>query len=72
MSEFWTPEKVRETLPYVSVRINGRNVIGRVSGRKNRFASVSLGYSTALQQFVDRTYSWEAVARSLNTGEPLH
>lgn len=62
----WTVERVREELPDVTVDWAGVVTIhGKAVGRQNRFARVYDG-----NRYVGE-WSWEAVARSLNTGRPL-
>ena len=61
---YWTADKVREELPFVAVRINGRNVIGRVLGRLLPFAGVIVGD-------VKFDVAWETVANCLNSGRPI-
>lgn len=71
-AEQWTPEQVREALPQVSVLFhhNGApiEILCIVSGRKNKFATVrpfEFGSAT------EWTFSWDAIAHSLNTGNAL-
>ena len=77
----WTPADVREYLPDVKVRFSGvlplsngtkqtinvPQVIDCITcGRLNEFATVRVhGYALSWQ------FSWDAIARSLNTGKPL-
>lgn len=66
-----TIAQVKAELPDVKVMHNGKRHLGRVSGRLNQFATVSIGYSPALRDFVDFQFSWEAIARAVNSGLPL-
>lgn len=58
-------DKVKRDLPYVKVRLNGRTFDGKLSGRLNEQATVSLGYSTSLRDWVDFHFSWETVTRAV-------
>ena len=62
-----TIEEVKEQLPPVDVRYQGKIMQAMVRGRLNRFASVSLWPS----HDVSFEYSWEAVHRAVITGNPL-
>lgn len=62
-----TIEQVKEQLPCVEVRYQGKTVMALVRGRQNKFASVSLWPS----HDVSFEYSWEAVHRAVVTGNPL-
>ncbi len=66
-----TIAEIKRDLPQVQVKIGKKKVWARISGRLNQFATVSLGYSTAAQTWVDFSFSWEAIAHSLNSGKPL-
>ena len=66
-----TIDEVKRDLPQVQVMFNGKVRWAKVSGRLNNVATVSVGYSSTLAEFVDFHFSWEAVARSVNSGEPL-
>lgn len=60
----WTVE-VREILPDVDVQIGDETYTGRVSGRKNPFATVTLLDGRSHE------FSWDAVARAYFQGELL-
>ena len=75
--EPWTIATVKRDLPSVSIRIvKGKIVTGRVSGRLNQFATVSVPNTGTLHSnsiiFADGQFSWEAIAHSLNSGKPLN
>ena len=64
----WTEQRVRDELPEVLIEVQGVVSAGQVSGRFERYAHVSFlyhGYGFCAE------WSWEAVVRALETGEPL-
>ena len=63
--EAWTAESVKEKLPDVPVKFNGKVYIGRVLGRKNRFATVSIDDGREWE------WNWETIATALNNGWEL-
>lgn len=77
----WTAAKVREELPTVQVKIGRKVVQGRVSGRKNQFATVSVtngsmskrfpSFGSHAPIFMDWSFAWDTIAHSLNTGKAL-
>lgn len=75
MKMIWTVDHVKEELPYVRVRLGATIVQGKVSGRRNPFATVSIRNTGTLhsesQLWVNIEYSWETIAHSLNTDKPL-
>ena len=60
----YTIESVKQDLPAVKIRINGKIVEGSVKGRKNRFATVR--YENYQWDF-----AWETIVRALNNDTPL-
>lgn len=60
----WTIEKVKKELPEVKVNLNGRVIKGNIRGRKNRFASVSIGSCSW-------EFAWATIVHSLNSNKPL-
>lgn len=65
----WTVQRVKDELPDVMVRVGGRKaqpVKAVVRGRLNRFATVGF-----LDSALAVECSWDAVANSLNSGQPL-
>ena len=66
--EAWTPATVREDLPDVTVRFRGREVQCITFGRQCDFARVQLQGARDVPAW---EFSWDAIARSLNTGRPL-
>ena len=67
IGKVWTPERVKEELPDVKVRLADRKTVVTcgVRGRKNQFATVFFPDDRREE------YAWTAVAWSLNTGTPL-
>jgi hypothetical protein len=64
--EPWSAETVRQDLPDVKVKLDGRILDCRTCGRLNEFATVFVhGYAMQWQ------FSWHAIAHSLNSGRPL-
>lgn len=62
-----TVAQVKKELPNVKLKIGKRVTTGKVTGRMNKFASVhEFGKLGTVYKF-----SWEAVARSVNSGRPL-
>lgn len=79
----FTPEKrhiddIKRDLPPVCVRFNGKQYWARVSGRKNRSATVSPFQLRNGDKLVKTIcgpcfkFSWEAVCRSVVSGVPLN
>lgn len=62
----WTIEKVRETLPDVTVETQGRSVRCCVGGRNNRFATV---YD--LDTLTHWEFPWVTIVNCLNANRPL-
>ena len=62
-------EEIQEQLPDVIVRIEGVDYTGRVRGRNDRFATVSVEIRPNV--WMDISFSWEAIERHLNIGMPL-
>ncbi len=58
-----TIAEVRATLPNITVKTDRGFVVGRVEGRKNRFATVIIGSGDA-----ERTFqaTWEVVKEAYN------
>lgn len=71
-----TIEQVKRELPNVKVRIGRKVATGRVSGRLNKFATVSVTNEGTLHRntpiWMDWQFSWEAIAHAVTTGEPLN
>ena len=70
----WTPELVRERLPAVQVRIGDRVFAAWTSGRAMPCASVTAKLpieGTGASVPVTFEFSWDALARVLNTGGQL-
>lgn len=70
----WTPAKVKAELPDVSIQVGRKVCRGRVTGRLNPVATVTVtehrcGYG--YPPWHDWHFSWEAIARSLNDDKPL-
>jgi hypothetical protein len=68
----WTPESVREHLPDVTVKMNGKVYPAMVRGHSMRFAGVTIILSehpwTLLPQF---EVAWSTVAHCLNADQPI-
>ena len=68
-------DECRRDLPPVRVRINGKTLWARTSGRLNDFATVSITNTGTLRSgselFWDAQYSWQAVCRAVVSGVPL-
>jgi hypothetical protein len=74
-STTWTAASVRRELPAIGVKIGKKTVTGRISGRLNQFATVSVTNMGTLhsgsQVFADWQVSWDTLAHCLNTGRPV-
>ena len=64
--EHWTIQKVKDELPKIVVIYNDEKFLCQVSGRKLHFAHVHSLESGHIWE-----YSWETIARSLNSNMPL-
>lgn len=71
----WDVEKVKAELPNVKVKIGNQIHTGRVSGRLNKFATVSvtnLGTLHAKSRvFADFQVAWPTIVHALNNDRPL-
>ena len=75
----WTQDRVKAELPNVRVVIGKRELIGRVSGRRNQCATVTVDYITNGKPtehlrgapWVDFHTSWASIAYALNENHPL-
>lgn len=71
----WTVESVKRLLPSVRVHTGKRKfATGRVSGRLNRFATVTVDNCFrhgSNDPWMDFEFSWEAIVHSLNNGTAL-
>ena len=63
----WNAGKVKELLPPIKVLVNKTMYIGKICGRLNPFATVSV---KSLGD-VDIEISWPALARLLNADKPI-
>lgn len=71
----WTEKSVKELLPAVTVKV-GRNIVpGRVSGRLNAFATVSVKNQGTLHNrsyiYGDWQVAWCTIVYCLNEGKPI-
>ena len=64
-----TIEELKDKLPDVRVEFNGTLYLATVHGRKNKFATVAVHVGTG--RYVTAEYSWESIARSVETRRPL-
>lgn len=64
-------EEIKEKLPSVKVKIGGKVWEGRISGRKEKFATVIVPLGTYPATFGPYQYAWETIKRHLDTGKPL-
>ena len=64
-----TIEQTKDTLPDVRVSVLGTIITSRVSGRKERFATVFI--PTPQGSWLNYQFSWETVARAVNSGKAL-
>lgn len=70
----WTIARVKSELPDVRLQIGRKIVSARLSGRLNQFATVSTTNDfprRGVPLFADWEFSWETIARSLNSGRAL-
>ena len=64
-----TIEEIKQNLPDVLVRMDKKmTVTGRVSGRRNAFATVSCEWHGVPVQY---EYAWETIAHAVNNNTPL-
>ncbi len=71
----WTVKRVKEELPTVKIKIGGVVSDGRVSGRLNKFATVSVTNDkprSGVPLFYDAQFAWETIANCLNSGNTLN
>lgn len=61
-----TIESVKEQLPKVQVKVDGKIITANVSGRRNRFATV-----WTKQNMDGWEVAWSTIVDSLNSGNPL-
>jgi hypothetical protein len=74
-----TVSQVKRDLPWVAIKIGGRVLTARVSGRLNPFATVTVAYIDNGKPneylrgapWADYQFSWEAVTRAINNATPL-
>lgn len=75
MNEIWTAERVKRDLPSVQVKIGRKVMSGRLSGRLNQFATVTVNNEGTLHAgnlpWMDVQASWETLADLLNGNRPL-
>jgi len=68
-------DECKRDLPPVKVRINGKVLWARTSGRLNQFCTVSVTNTGTLHSgselFSDAQYSWNSVCRAVVSGVPL-
>ena len=64
----WTGVMVKKQLPAVDVIIGHKKVVGKVSGRKNKFATV---WVILLDVQTPIEFSWVTIARALSANKPL-
>jgi hypothetical protein len=67
----WTIETVKRDLPKVHIRKHGKIYDGKLTGRLNQFASVSICGQVVNGRYVPmmgeiREYAWDTVTRILN------
>lgn len=74
----WTPELVRTDLPTVFIQWEGKPWQARVTGRANRFASVSPEFDLTDRAKYPRRimgpifhFAWETIAHAANSGKLL-
>lgn len=68
----WTVASVREILPAVRVeRSKGVIVEGKLTGRANEYATVSIPSVLHPDSWLSWQFSWRTVADALNRGKPL-
>ena len=63
----WTIARVKDELPNVKIKIDGKVETGGVRGSKDKFATVWV-YRLGATYY---SFSWDAVCRALNSGRPL-
>lgn len=66
-----TESQVRSDLPNVPVLLDGRLMVGRLSGRELPFARVALFHGDGRAALTVLEFSWTAVARAATTNNPL-
>lgn len=60
----WTIERVKEELPDIDIDLNGKIEKARISGRKEKFATVTTGDHSF-------QYAWSTITNVLNEKRPL-
>lgn len=61
----WTAARVREELPKISCLADGKKIVGTISGRCNKWATVHLD---GMQPGNGYMFSWDTLANCLNSG----
>jgi len=61
-----TIEEIKDFLPKVKVRLNGKTFEATTSGRENGFCAVTVFKPFPGIPFQSWEFSWEAIARSIN------
>ena len=70
--ETWTVEKVKQQLPIVGVHVGTFVALGSISGRLNKFATVTFYVPVGgVELCVTREFAWGAIAAALNGFENL-
>lgn len=67
MANKYSIESIKRTLPYVKLKWQGHIYVAKVSGRKNRFASVTPEYDSkgkSVRGMPTWQFSWTAVAKA--------
>jgi hypothetical protein len=73
----WTVAMVKEKLPDVRVKVGKKIVVGRVTGRLNAFATVTIQLEAGERlhrgnrPWADAAFAWETLVDCLNDGRPL-
>ena len=70
----WTAKSVKDQLPSVAVKIGKRILPGRLSGRLNQFATVTVDIEVihpAGQVWIDYHVAWDTIANCLNNDRPI-
>ncbi len=67
-NELWTPNRVKDELPEVDVKVGKEIVKGQVGGRKLPFAGVWFSVNGVPLR---GEYAWATIANALNKKQPL-
>lgn len=76
-NKVWTIDSVKKELPIVPVILGKHEFLGKISGRKNQFATVTINYPVGERLYpnsppwIHYHFSWQTIVDVLNNGRKL-